>query len=257
VHVVRTGLGRQGLTRPRRTLGAAASLALALLAVPGAGVASANTLAAPTVSPSNPRATEPATIGISGTASTPSVLRVFVQPSPASGCAGGGSGAANADAQAQRVGSVEVITRAPTAAFAYSATYTPPAAGNYALCAYLYGATAATGASQVSTNFSVAPAPPIAPPSVVGTPQPPAAMKPPVRIPAHCVVPNLKGRTYLGARTRLRRAGCSTGTVYRPTRTAPKGMVLRVTWQLQTPGSVRKLNSRVTLRLSFVKRPRS
>jgi beta-lactam-binding protein with PASTA domain len=71
-----------------------------------------------------------------------------------------------------------------------------------------------------------------------------------------CVVPNVKGRTYLGARTRLRRAGCSVGTVYRPTRTAPKGMVLRVTWQLQKPGSVRKLNSRIMLRLSFVKRPR-
>jgi hypothetical protein len=34
-------------------------------------------------------------------------------------------------------------------------------------------------------------------------------------------------------------------------------MVLRVTWQLQKPGSVRKLQSRVTLRLSFVKRPRT
>jgi len=253
VHVVRTGLGRMGLTHPRRTLGAAASLALALLAVPGAGAASANTLAAPTVSPSNPRATQPATISISGTATTPSFLRVFVQPSPASGCAGGGSGAANAEAQSQRVGSVEIITRAPTAAFAYSATYTPPAAGNYALCAYLFGATAATGASQVSTNFSVAPAPP--PPSVAGTPPPTGVAPLPTGTTAtRCVVPNLKGRTYLGARKRLRRAGCSTGTVYRPTRTAPKGMVLRVTWQLQKPGTVRKLNSRVMLRLSFVKR---
>ena len=152
----------------------------------------------------------------------------------------------------QRVGSVEVITRAPTAAFAYSATYTPPAAGNYALCAYLFGATAATGASQVSTNFSVAPAPP--PPSVAGTPPAGVAPLPTGTTATRCVVPNLKGRTYLGARKRLRRAGCSTGTVYRPTRTAPKGMVLRVTWQLQKPGSVRKLNSRVTLRLSFVKR---
>ena len=34
MHVVRTGHGRQGLTRPRRTLGAAAPLALALLADP-------------------------------------------------------------------------------------------------------------------------------------------------------------------------------------------------------------------------------
>lgn len=253
MHVVRTGHGRQGLTRPRRTLGAAASLALALLAIPGAAVASANTLAAPTVSPSKPRATQPATISISGTATTPSVLRVFVQPSATTGCAGGGSGAANAEAQSQRPGSVEVITRAPTAAFAYSATYTPPAAGNYALCAYLFGATAATGASQVSTNFSVAPAPPVLPPPLTGTPLP-AGVAPTGTTATRCVVPNLKGRTYLGARKRLRRAGCSTGTVYRPTRPAPKGMVLRVTWQLQKPGAVRKLNSRVTLRLSFVKR---
>jgi hypothetical protein len=244
-----------GLTRPRRTFGAAAGLALTLLAIPGAGVASANTLAAPTVSPSNPRATLPVTIGISGTASTPSVLRVFVQPSPAIGCAGGGSGEANADAQAQRSGSVEVITRAPTAAFAYSATYTPPSAGNYALCAYLYGATAATGASQVSTNFTVLPAPISPPPPPAGT-TPPAGVAPTATTATRCVVPNVKGRTYLGARTRLRRAGCSVGTVYRPTRTAPKGMVLRVTWQLQKPGTVRKLNSRIMLRLSFVKRPR-
>jgi hypothetical protein len=255
VHVVRTGHGRRGLTRPRRTLGAAAALALGLLAIPAAGVASANTLAAPTISPSHPRATQPATIGISGTASTPSILRVFVQPSPAIGCAGGGSGEANADAQAQRPGSVEVITRAPTAAFAYSATYTPPGAGNYALCAYLYGATAATGASQVSTNFSVLPAPIPPPPPPAGT-TPPVGVAPTATTATRCVVPNVKGRTYLGARTRLRRAGCSVGTVYRPTRTAPKGMVLRVTWQLQKPGSVRKLNSRIMLRLSFVKRPR-
>ena len=258
MHVVRTGHVHRGLTRPRRTLGGAAALALALLAVPGAGVASANSLAAPKVSPSIPRATQPATISISGTATTPSVLRVFVQPSPASGCAGGGSGAANAAAQAQRPGSVEVISREPTAAFAYSAAYTPPAAGNYALCAYLYGATAATGASQVSTNFSVAPAPPVLPPSAVGTPPPAGTAPSPTGSPAtRCVVPNVKGRTYLGARTRLRRAGCSVGTVYRPTRTAPKGMVLRVTWQLQKPGTVRKLNSRIMLRLSFVKRPRT
>ena len=249
MHVVRTGHGHLGPTRPGRTLGAAATLALTLLAVPCAGVASANTLAAPTVSPS-PRATQPATIGISGTATTPSVLRVFVQPSTATGCAGGGGGAANADAQAQRAGSAEVITRAPTAAFAYSATYTPPTAGSYALCAYLYGATAATGASQVSTNFSVGPAP-----SVAGTP-PAASTAPTATAARRCVVPNVKRRTYLGARKWLRRAGCSVGTVYRPTRVAPKGMVLRVTWQLQKPGSIRTYNSRVMLRLGFVKRSR-
>jgi len=254
VHVVRTGHGRMGLTRPRRTLAAAASLALTLLAVPGAGLASANTLVAPTISPANPRATQPATISISGTATTASSLRVYVQPSATAGCAGGASGAANAAAQAQRAGSVEVISREPSAAFAYSATYTPLSAGNYALCAYLYGETAATGASQVATNFSVAPAPPNPPPPVAGTP--PAGVAPTGTTATRCVVPNVKKRTYLGARTWLRRAGCSVGTVYRPTRTAPKGMVLRVTWQLQKPGSVRKLNSRVTLRLSFVKRPR-
>ena len=253
MHVVRTGHARMGPTRPGRTLAAAATLALTLLAIPGTGVASANSLAAPTISPANPRATQPATISISGVATAESVLRVFVQPLAAISCAGGGSGEANAGAQAQRAGSVEVITRAPAAAFAYSATYTPPAAGNYALCAYLYGTTAAMGASQVSSNFSVAPAPP---PPASGTP-PPVGVAPTHTTATRCVVPNVKGRTYLGARTRLSRAGCSVGTVYRPTRTAPKGMVLRVTWQLQKPASVRKLNSRVTLRLSFVKRPRT
>ncbi len=254
MHVVRTGHARLGLTHPRSALGGATLLAVALLAMPGAGVAAANRLAAPTVSPT-PRAGVPMTIGVSGTADTPSTLRVFVQASPATGCAGGGSGAANADAQAQRVGATEVITRTPTAAFADSATYTPPAAGNYSLCAYLYGATPATGASQVSTNFSVAPAPPVPPPSVAGTP--PAGVAPTHRAAKRCVVPNLKGRTYRGARKLLRRAGCSVGTVYRPTRTAPRGMVLRVTWQLQKPRSVRKVNSRVMLRLGFVKRSRS
>ena len=255
MHVVRTGHARLGLTRPRSALAAATLLALMLLAMPGAGVAAANRLSAPTVSP-HPQAGVPMTIGIGGAADTPSTLRVFVQASPASGCAGGGSGAANAEAQAQRVGATEIISRTPSAAFAYSAPYTPPAAGNYSLCAYLYGATPATGASQVATNFSVAPPPPVAPPAVAGTP-PPAGVAPAPHAVRRCVVPNVKRRTYGGARKLLRRAGCSVGTVYRPTRTAPRGMVLRVTWQLQKPRSVRKLNSRVMLRLGFVKRSRS
>lgn len=252
MHVVRTG---RGLARPRHTLGAATLLALTLLAMPGAGVAAANRLSAPTVSP-NPRATVPMTISISGTADTPSILRVFVQPSSATGCAGGGSGSANADAQAARPGSTEVIAREPAAAFAYSATYTPATAGSYSLCAYLYGTTAATGSSQVSTNVSVGPAPPTPLPSVGGM-APPAGVAPTGKAATRCVVPNLRGRTYLGARTVLKRAGCSVGTVYRPTRSAPKGMVLRVVWQLPQARSVRKVNSRVTLRLGFVKRSRA
>lgn len=254
MHVVRTGHARPGLTRPRRTFGAATLLALTLLAMPGAGVAAANRLTAPTVSPA-PRATVPTTISISGTADTPSILRVFVQPSSATGCAGGGSGAANADAQAARAGSTEVISREPVAAFAYSATYTPASAGSYLLCAYLYGATAATGSSQVSTNFGVGPAPPPLPSG--GGMAPPTGVAPTGKAATRCVVPNLKGRTYLGARKVLKRAGCSVGTVYRPTRSAPKGMVLRVVWQLPKARSVRKVNSRVTLRLGFVKRSRA
>jgi hypothetical protein len=194
--------------RPRRALGAAALLSVTLLTA-STGVALANSLSAPKVSPS-PRAGQPSTISITGSTTTPSTLRVFVEPS-GSGCAGGGSGAANAEAQAQRVGSVEVINRIPTGPFVYTVPYTPPTAGIYSLCAYLFGPTTATGASQVSSSFSVAPAPPNLTP--IAPAPPPTGIAPARRGPTRCVVPQLHGRTDLAARKLLHRAGCAAGTV--------------------------------------------
>jgi hypothetical protein len=112
---------------------------------------------------------------------------------------------------------------------------------------------------MTSSNFRVGPAPP-PPPAGTDTPAAPGATGTAPR-PKRCVVPSLKGRTYLGARKLIRRAGCSVGTVYRPgLRTAraeqARGRVLRVTLQYPKPRSIRKLNSRLMLRLSYVTPPR-
>ncbi|HEV2776591.1 MAG TPA: hypothetical protein VGV90_13430, partial [Solirubrobacteraceae bacterium] len=77
-----------------------------------------------------------------------------------------------------------------------------------------------------------------------------------------CVVPTLKGRTYLGARRLIRRAGCSVGIVYRPDRRTKRireaqGRVLRVASQYPRPRSVRRLNFRVMVRLAYVTPRRS
>lgn len=251
MHVVRTGHRRTGLTRLRRTLPAATLLALTSLAVPGTGVAAANSLSA-AASP-DAQAGRLMTITVSGAATTPAILRVFVQAAGA-GCAGGSSGAANAEAQRQRAGSVELITQLPAGAFIYAAPYAPPVAGSYSLCAYLFGTSPGTGASQVSQSFSVAPAPPALPPVTSGSPGPGALTGPG---PTRCRVPRLEGRTYLGARKLLRRAGCSVGTVYRPTHKTRKGYVLRVVGQYPKAKSLRRPRSRVLLRLGFVKRRHS
>jgi len=98
-------------------------------------------------------------------------------------------------------------------------------------------------------------------------PPPPAGTNPPAAGPGtsgtaprakRCVVPTLKGRTYLGARTLIRRAGCNVGTVFRPElatsrRLRAQGRVLRVVSQSPQPRSVRKAGARVTLRLAYVK----
>ena len=236
----------------------ALSLALAL-ALLGADAARANTLNAPQVS-AGARATVPMTISISGSADPTAALRVFVQAG--GGCASGGSIPENAEAQSTRANSTRVIAEQPVGAFAYSATYTPPAAGSYLLCAYLLGS-AGTGDSATSKTFAVGAAPPAPPPSA----SPPATQSPtapgttttPAR--TRCVVPTLKGRTYFGARLLLRRAGCSVGSVFRPDlqtsrRLRAQGRVLRVTTQYPKPRSVRKLGARVTLRLAYVKRAR-
>ena len=233
----------------------AVSLALALL---GAGVAQANTLTGPTYSP-DPRATVPMTVSVSGSADPTGALRVYVQqgnPCPTS-----------ADVEAGNIpaGVTQVIARQPVGPFAYEGTYTPAVAGQHTVCAYLLGS-GTTGTSASSTGFSVGPAPPPPPPGAPGTTPPVVDGLPPQSgsTPAktRCVVPTLKGRTYFGARLRLRRAGCTVGSVFRPDlRTArrerARGRVLRVVLQYPKPRSVRKLGARVTLRLRYVNPPRS
>jgi hypothetical protein len=242
-----------------RATALSAGLALTLLA--GADAARANTLIAPTAS-ANPRATVAMTVSVSGSADPSGTLRVYAQQgASASGCAGGASGAENAQAQRDRPGSTEVIAREPVGPFSYSASYTPPAAGTYYLCAYLFGSSPSTGASQSSSSFNVGAAPP-PPPPAPGAANPPASPGSPGvtgTVPAlkRCVVPTLKGRSYFGARLLIRRAGCSVGSVFRPdlrtSRAArARGRVLRVVLQSPKPHSVRKLGARVTLRLAYV-----
>ena len=65
-----------------------------------------------------------------------------------------------------------------------------------------------------------------------------------------------------GARTLIRRAGCTVGTVFRPDlRTSriarARGRVLRVVSQSPKPRTARALNARVTLRLAYVTPKRS
>ena len=238
----------------------ALSLALGLMLL-GADAAHANRLNGPTYSPS-PRATVPMTISASGTADTAASLRVYVQQ--------GGACPTSANVEAGNIpaGSTQVIAEQPVGPFSYSATYTPPAAGSYSICAFLLGAASNAGTSASATSFSVGPAPPPPPPAPAGTGTgtnaspvaPGAAGTAPRR--TRCVVPTLKGRTYLGARRLVRRAGCSVGIVYRPDRRTKRireaqGKVLRVVSQYPRPHSVRRLNFRLMLRLAYVTPRRS
>lgn len=236
----------------------ALSFALALMLL-GADAAHANRLNGPSYSP-GPRATVPMTISASGTADTAASLRVYVQP--------GGACPTSANVEAGNIpaGSTEVIAERPVGAFSYSATYTPPAAGSYSICAFLLGAASNAGTSASATSFTAGPAPPPPP-----TPPAPAATNASPVAPGasgtaprrtRCVVPTLKGRTYLGARTLIRRAGCSVGIVYRPDRRTKRireaqGKVLRVVSQYPRPRSVRRLNFRLMLRLAYVTPRRS
>ena len=232
---------------------AALSLALALMLLgAAAGAAQANTLNGPTVS-ANPRATVAMSVSVSGSADPTATLRVYIQAGSVA-CAS----SAIVEATGSPAGATEVIARQPVGAFSYSESYTPAVAGAHTVCAYLIGASSNQGSSASSAGFSVGPAPPPPPagtnptgPGVTGTA--PRAKR--------CVVPTLKGRTYLGARKLIRRAGCNVGSVFRPDlatsrRLRAQGRVLRVVRQYPRPRSVRKAGARVTLRLAYVKRTR-
>ena len=260
MHPTRAAHHRWIPTNPAAAPGRAAtvmvlSLALALMLL-GADAAHANRLDGPTYSP-NPRATVPMTITASGTADSAASLRVYVQQ--------GGACPTSANVEAGNIpaGSTAVISERPVGPFSYSATYTPPAAGSYSICAFLLGSPNA-GTSASATSFSVGPAPPPPAPAPAGTNASPVAPGAAGTAPrrTRCVVPTLKGRTYLGARTLLRRAGCSVGIVYRPDRRTKRireaqGKVLRVISQYPRPRSVRRLNFRVMLRLAYVTPRRS
>lgn len=240
--------------RSRAARGTALSLALALAGLgAAAGAAQANTLNGPTVS-SGARATVPMTVSVSGSADPTAALRVYVQPS-------GIPCASSSTVPTQGApGAAEVISQEPVGAFSYSGMYTPPAAGAYTVCAYLFGVSSNTGTSAASTSFVAGPAPPPPPPGSTNPSGPGATGTAPAA--ERCIVPKLKGRTYLGARTRLRRAGCNVGTVFRPGRATSRrlraqGRVLRVVTQYPKPRSVKKAGFRVMLRLAYVKRARS
>lgn len=237
--------------RSRAASIAALSLALALTLL-GAEAAQANSLT--TAVSQGARATLPMTVSASGSADPTATLRVYIQHGGGGGCAGGRSGQENAQAQSARAGSTQVIAEQPVGPFSYAASYTPPVAGSYSLCAYLFGTSPGTGASQSSTSFSVGPAPPPPPGASPGTPGATGTAPRAKR----CVVPTLKGRTYVGARRLIRRAGCSVGSVFRPDlrtsrRLRAQGRVLRVMSQSPRPRSVRRAGARVTLRLAYVK----
>ncbi len=238
----------------RRRVRSLATLSLALtLTLLGTAAAQAHTLNGPTFSP-GPQATVPMTISVSGTADPTASVRVYVQP-------GGSCPSSDAvKAGSTPAGTTEVIAKQPVGAFSYSATYTPPAPGSYALCAFLFDTSATSGTSASSAGFTVGPAPPPPPPPPAGTtPAPGATGATPAK---RCVVPTLKGRTYFGARLLIRRAGCNVGSVFRPDlrtsrRERARGRVLRVVSQSPKPRSLRAKGARVTLRLAYVTPKRS
>ena len=247
---------------------AATALALALalvLMLLGADAAHANRLNGPTYSP-GPRATVPMTISASGTADTTASLRVYVQQG------GVCPTSANVAAGSIPAGSSQVIAEQPLGPFSYSATYTPPVAGSYSICAFLIGSASNAGTSASATSFTAGPAPPPPPPpaspvspGATSSPTAPGATGTPgttTSAKTRCIVPTLKGRTYRGARLLIRRAGCNVGSVFRPdlrsARVArARGRVLRVVLQYPKPRTVRRLGARVTLRLAYVTPRRS
>ncbi len=196
------------------------------------------------------------TITASGSSSEPSRLRVFVQQGGgecASGAAGGA--AANSANQAARSGTTEVISENTSGAFSYAATYTPPVAGSYRVCAYSFRAGPVSSASsQVSQAFTVAGAPVPAAGTAPGSAAPTGVAKT-----SKCVVPKLRGRMLETARKRLHAAGCIIGKVIRPSKrkAAPlrpggRRRILKVMSSSPKAGTELKARGRVTLRLVYV-----
>jgi hypothetical protein len=203
------------------------------------------------------QATVPMTITARGSTSEPSRLRVFV--AQGGDCANtAGSASASAATQKLRAGSLEVLSESPSGNFAYAASYTPPAPGSYAVCAYMFRASETSNvSSQVSQGFSVAAAPATPPPTAgdgsgVTGDEPVVAAR-------QCVVPKLKNHTYEGARTLLHRAGCIVGKVAkpdmkkaRPLKRGGRRRILKVSTQSSPAGAVRRARAPISLRLKYV-----
>jgi hypothetical protein len=219
------------------------------------GAADARAADSLTISASEaPQAGVAMTIAARGSSNAPSRLRVFVQQG--GDCAAGtGGAAANATRQAAKSGSTEVIDAETSGAFNYAASYTPPVAGTYKICAYVFrSGPNGSMSSQVSQAFSVSEPPPAAPGSTPG-----AATDDTVAPKSNCVVPRLYMRMYATARKRLHAAGCIVGKVVRPSKkkAAPvrrggRRRILKVLSQSPKPGAVLKARARVNLRLVYV-----
>jgi hypothetical protein len=202
-----------------------------------------------------PQATVPMTIGASGSTSEPSKLRVFV--AQGGNCANTGSASTSAALQAQRSGSVEVLSQDPSGGFSYVTSYTPPAAGSYSICAYLFRTSETSNvSSQVSQGFAVAAAPVTAPPPAGDTGDTGDTT---VAQTKHCVVPKLKNHTYEGARKLLHRAGCIVGKVAKPDKKKARPLkrggrrrILKVSTQSSPAGAVRRARAPISLRLKYV-----
>jgi hypothetical protein len=246
----KTGRGRRGGTVALATALGAGTLLLS------AGDALAVDSLSVSASP-GAQATVPMTIGASGSTSGPSKLRVFV--AQGGNCANTGSASTSAAAQALRSGSVEVLSQDPSGGFSYVTSYTPPAAGSYAVCAYLFRASDTSNvSSQVSQGFAVAAAP------AATTPPPPAGDTgdtgdTTVAQTKHCVVPKLKNHTYEGARKLLHRAGCIVGKVAKPDKKKARPLkrggrtrILKVSTQSSPAGAVRRARAPISLRLKYV-----
>lgn len=223
----------------------------------GAGDALAVDSLAVSASPT-PQATVAMTIGAHGSTSAPSKLRVFVAQGGV--CANTTDAAVSATMQSQRSGSTEVMSLEPSGDFSYVTQYTPPAAGSYAICAYLFrSSTGSDVSSQVSQGFAVAAAPAPPPP-----PPPPGdgsgdTGDTTVAATKHCVVPKLHNHTYEGARLLLHRAGCIVGKVAKPDKKKARPLkrggrrrILKVSTQSSPPGATRRARAPISLRLKYV-----
>lgn len=237
---------------------AAATIGVAALVGATCGVAYAADSLSLQTSP-GAKAGAPVTVRATGSTSAPSTLRVFVQEGGA-GCASGDSGAGSpsaadgAEQESRRTGATEVVSATPNGQFSESGQFTPARAGTYRLCAYLFRSSGGSSvSSQVSKTFGVAEADPPSDTGAAPGSEPSGAPTPLAGAKTRCVVPRLRRHSYAYARKLIRRGGCRVGKVSRPShrseRRSGRPRRLVVICQRPRPKAVRKLNTRVNVRL--------